>query len=168
MYQPNVESDFSSFPTGSQGSNFTFAGDFTVEAWVYYTSASSGDTSLYVTSQDGSSYFALNISMTSGNYNIYLNSGATAIAHGITANTWTHVAMTISGTTIKIYINGTLNTTSATYTGVAAAGLNTTDLVGLEGSGTYFTGYLNDLRITKGVARYTSTFTPPTTAFTAK
>ena len=30
---------------------------------------------------------------------------------------------------------------------------------------TYFAGYLQDVRITKGIARYTQNFTPPTTAF---
>ena len=34
-----------------------------------------------------------------------------------------------------------------------------------SGSSEYLTGYIDDLRITKGYARYTATFTPPTAAF---
>ena len=161
MYQAAVDSDFPSFPTGSQGSNFTFAGDFTIEGWVYYLSASSGDTSLYVTSQDGSSYFAFNISMTSGNYNIYLNSGATAIAHGITANTWTHVAMVRSGSTVTLYTNGV---SKGTLTNSSTLGYSTMNLNRCGGGVGGVSRYVSSFRIVKA-AIYTAAFTPTNRPF---
>ena len=161
MYQAAVDSDFPSFPTGSQGSNFTFAGDFTIEGWVYYTSASSGDTSFYVSTQDGSSYFALNISMSAGNYNIYLNSGATSIAHGITANVWTHVAMVRSGSTVTLYTNGV---SKGTLTNSSTLGYSTLAINRCGGGVGGVTRYVSSFRIVKA-AIYTAAFTPTNKPF---
>ena len=58
----------------------------------------------------------------------------------------------------KIYIDGTLEATGT-------LGDNYTDSsFEIGGNSTYYTGYLSDLRITKGLARYTANFTPPTAA----
>jgi hypothetical protein len=91
--------------------------------------------------------------------------GAEVIAPAgtITLNTWTHVAWTRSGSSNRLFINGTQvgsTTTDATnYTSTAS-------FIGASQSGTLpFAGYIDDLRITKGYARYTSNFTPPSSAF---
>jgi hypothetical protein len=81
-------------------------------------------------------------------------------------NTWHHVAMTRSGTTGYVLVDGVLkNTISALNTPAPS----TKELkVGAwdYSSGTeYFNGYIDDLRITKGVARYTANFTPPAAPF---
>jgi hypothetical protein len=86
-----------------------------------------------------------------------------APAGTITLNTWTHVAWTRSGSSNRLFINGTQvgsTTTDATnYTSTAS-------FIGASQSGTLpFAGYIDDLRITKGYARYTSNFTPPSSAF---
>jgi hypothetical protein len=78
--------------------------------------------------------------------------------------TWYHLAVVRSGSNFYLYVNG-INVNSSTNTG----SLNTTNTVGIniggQSSGDYFNGYIDDLRITKGVARYTTNFTPPTSAF---
>jgi len=78
----------------------------------------------------------------------------------ITTGTWQHLAFVNDGTNIKIYLNGTNVGTQAvltptSYVGPLAIGLRSDSTLPLN-------GYIDDLRITKGVARYTASFTPPT------
>ena len=94
-------------------------------------------------------------------WNVSINSGFT-----VSLNTWYHVAFVRNGDTFTPYLNGVAGT-SATYSGslmTTASNL----YVGSYPSGTPkdpFTGNFQDVRITKGVARYTSNFTPPTQPF---
>jgi hypothetical protein len=77
------------------------------------------------------------------------------------ANTWTHIAFTRSGTTTRIYVDGTSVANASLSTSYAAANL----FVGND-SGFYFVGAMDDVRITNGYARYTgASFTVPTAAF---
>ena len=82
-------------------------------------------------------------------------------------NTWYHIAVVRSGTTIYFFVNGTQQTTQgsggssynfATPTSGFIIGAN-------NDTNEPFNGYMDDLRITKGVAVYTANFTPPTAAF---
>jgi hypothetical protein len=77
-------------------------------------------------------------------------------------NTWTHIAFVRSGTTLTCFLNGVSvgTTTTASSIGSASAG----SYIGSSQSGNYWFGYIDDLRVTKGYARYTSNFTPPTAA----
>ena len=80
--------------------------------------------------------------------------------------TWTHVAIENYNGTIKCFINGT-STYSATHTNTSTptAGLR----IGTRsGTGNYLNGFMEDIRITDGYARYQgNNFTPPTAALTA-
>ena len=87
--------------------------------------------------------------------------------------TWYHITVVRSGTATnntKIYINGvqqaqgTPSVTNSTSP-LTIGGTNAT--YGWD-SGYYTAGYIDDIRITKGYARYTTTFTPPTTAHPLK
>ena len=146
-------------------------GDLTLECWIYQTATS---TSTYRV------IFGDNVYGSAGGYTLYsynnaLNlwkgsggGGAEVIAPAgtITLNTWTHVAWTRSGSSNRLFINGTQvgnTTTDATnYTSTAS-------FIGASQTGTLpFAGYIDDLRITKGYARYTSTFTAPTSALKDK
>lgn len=157
IYQNDISGAYPVLPTGSQGSNFTFAGDFTIEAWVYYTSASGTDSSVYAASQDGTTnYFAFNINMSTNAYSVYLNGGATSIgSHGISANTWTHVALVRSGSTITAYTNGV---SKGTVTNSSTLGYSTLTAHRI-GTGAA-TRYITNFRMVKS-AVYTANFTPP-------
>jgi hypothetical protein len=66
-----------------------------------------------------------------------------------------------------LFINGTQEastTSSVSFDG----GVATPIYIGDAGFGEYYNGYIDDLRITKGYARYTSNFTAPTAAFKDK
>ena len=89
----------------------------------------------------------------------------------ITQNTWNHVAVSISSGTRRLFLNGTLLTSSTTTFGtgsIPAESYGSPLRVGNTQHPGYkwdLNGYIDDLRITKGVARYTANFTPPTLAF---
>ena len=85
----------------------------------------------------------------------------------ISTSTWYHVAAVRNSTTTTIYVNGT-SVASAT-TAVWTTG-SLPFYVGYfySGNGSNWNGYLSDLRITNGVARYTTNFTAPTTPFIAR
>jgi hypothetical protein len=101
-----------------------------------------------------------------------LNTG-TASATGVANSTWTHVVVQRRGTAIEYYINGVKDANAATLTAGAAlnyfAGeplaLGALQISTTSGGSTRYTGYIDDFRITKGVARYTSNFTPPAAAY---
>ena len=138
------------------------AGDFTIEGWVYLNAIGVA----YGIVSKGAAATGWSVNITSGNklqfsYTAANLTGATSLA----ASTWYYVTVVRSGSAsgnVKIYLNGTLDATSATA--VTDNFTQTSSLyVGASRTGTTaLNGYIDDLRITKGVARYTANFTPPT------
>ena len=76
---------------------------------------------------------------------------------------WHHIALSRSGTSLRLFFDGALQGASP-YTDNTNY-IGTGDLTVGKGVLGDFNGYIDDLRITKGVARYTSNFTPPTAPF---
>jgi hypothetical protein len=145
------------------------SGDFTVEAWVYLTVNIANATGGYLTDFRGGSTnnFALGFIGDSGVTKMYeyVNSGSasTTGTSTVTLNTWNHVAWVRSGTTVTMYLNGTSN---GSITSSYSQGATTVTICSrYTGATEFITGYVDDLRITKGYARYTANFTPPTAAF---
>lgn len=83
-------------------------------------------------------------------------------------NTWYHVAVSRQGTSLRAFIDGTQLGTTQTNS-VNYVRVNSDPLyIGQYFAGSanrYLNGYIDDLRITKGLARYTANFTPPTAPF---
>lgn len=145
-----------------------FTGDYTVECWINPTNFASQGVLFDFRTTNGASGGALQIYTTTGGVITVYGGSSTAtllITAGaaITSGTWTHVALSRSGTSTKLFINGTqtgLTATDATNYGLGALWVGT-----VAGAGNnYFNGYLDDVRITK-FARYTANFTAPISAF---
>ena len=83
---------------------------------------------------------------------------------GLMVGNWTHVACTFDGTTRRIFCNGNL-VGSDTPTGHNVTTVNPV-IIGAD-SGSYFPGYISNMRVVKGVAVYTANFAPPTSPLTA-
>ena len=143
--------------------------DWTLECWAYIVSYSNspylfnkgGVAATYYTNysfvipSSGVAYMAL------GN-----NGGESGYNFGsVSTNTWYHFAATRQGNTIRTFLNGTLvtNTTIGTAMADNGEGLYVGCLKNLTSN--VLNGYVDDLRITKGYARYTANFTPPAAAF---
>ena len=161
----------SSFPAGlSFGTD-----DFTIEFWTFpYSSPNNNWSPFFTMGNNGGGQeirIGQNINGTgwgwlypnnSNNADVYAGYGTLPI------NTWHHIAMTRSGSTMRLFLNGAV---VATNTSVSFNFTNTTLLrVAMPqpayADGTY-NGYISNLRIVKGTALYTSAFTPSTTPLTA-
>jgi hypothetical protein len=145
-------------------------GSFTIEGWINVASVDATYRCIF------SIGTPVQIYARSGTIEVYFNdsddqvsyivNGQTGPASSITANTWAHFAVVRDGTTFTTYVNGVGGTAA---TGVSAAVFYSavSPLIGVAGPSLTlpFTGYIQDLRITNGYARYTANFTAPTSAF---
>ena len=149
------------------------SGDFTIECWVYMLGLGSDRQFVQLDIGTTNTNVALSINGSgntvrfllrdnSGNNNLDINSSVS-----LSANTWYHIAGTVSGTSGKLFINGSsTDGASGTVSGTRQAS-GTVCRVGVNTDNTsrYMYGYIDDVRLTKGYARYTSNFTPATAAF---
>jgi len=155
--------------------------DYTVEFWIYSSTRHSGTPFARVIETN-------QIFTTNGDFKIWLtgndaegNFGASnnAIEHAaqdnndvivsseFTLNRWNHVAVTRQSGTGRIFMNGVLQDTASDTTDYNQAG-NRGFTIGYRPyfeNNTYFNGFLSEIRITTGVARYIENFSVPTTTF---
>ena len=156
---------------GQVSPNLSFGtGNFTIEGWAYVTNT--GTTFQCMLSIGA----PVQIYARSGTIKIYFNdtddtttyivNGAEGPASSVSPNTWFHFAVVRNGTTFSAYVNGVAGTPTTGISDQVALSANPISL-GIYGATSTlpFTGYMDDIRITKGYARYTANFTPPTAAF---
>jgi len=153
---------------------YGWTGDFTIEAWVYHTSFGAYSNAIYTTGANsslGADFFELGAN-SGGRYQVFWGSGSPIIlapaADAVPVNTWSHVALTRSGSTLRLYLNGTLSA-STTKSGALPSSTTDRSFIGTQAYGPgastrSFYGYMSDVRLTKGLARYTANFTPPAAA----
>jgi hypothetical protein len=165
------------YATTPNGTDFQFgSGDFTIEAWIY-PNANTGHVIAAnwrgVNATDCAWIFYLTSGKLQLSYGVGSTNTGTASATGVSNSVWTHVVVQRRGTAIEYYINGVKDANSATLTSGAVlnyyagepVAIGALQISSTSGGSTRFNGYIDDFRITKGVARYTSNFTPPTAAY---
>lgn len=148
------------------------AGDFTAEAWIRLGAVGASQKIMGVWSDTSAVGFSWKVEVINTNYLqfTYSTTGGNffnlaATSSPFVTNTWYHIEVVRSSTNIYLFVNGvllnTLAVAAASFYAVASSKLFE---VGRDGAGpaAYFNGYISDLRLTKGVARHTATFTPPT------
>jgi len=154
--------------TSSPIQSFSFPGDYTIECWVR-TSSFSTDQGIFDTRNSGVSTLGVTVFFdTNSKINLFMN-GLTRITSSTSysTNTWYHIALVRSGSTNTLYVDGTSVGTYTFSSSLTDNSLTVGSVVDFrDTTSTYhFNGYIDDLRITKGYARYTTTFAPPTAAF---
>jgi len=140
-------------------------GNWTVEGWFYATDLSNFRT---IINQDASWELTLYGSKlrvvvdTDGSWNRdYVN--LYAMSDTLSLNTWYHFALVKNGNSVKGYTDGTEYYSNASFTSSPYSTPSKKVRIGRgQDSPYYWQGYLQDIRITKGLARYTANFTPPT------
>ena len=149
-------------PTTSDFFNFGTQ-PFTIEFWMYLTNIS-GEKVL-LESRAGHSDAGLLIMLNSGVMkNLTSNAVRTTGGTTIAADTWYHVAVVRDSTSLRTYLNGTEESGSASYTSAITCPFSKFRLGARFDGANPPAGYFSDVRITKGLARYTANFTAPTEA----
>jgi hypothetical protein len=169
----NGSSDYLTMPDNA---NYVISGDFTVEAWIYPTSFAGTNGNIVLAQWPGGT-------ASNQSFQFYVNStGKVGLVYGIgatnaavvgtslscTLNTWNHIAVTRSGTTVRYFVNGALDATSSTVSGAFnnSTGVMSVGRINASDSG-YFSGYISNCRLVIGTALYTTAFTPSITPITA-
>lgn len=165
----NTDNSYANYLTTPDNAGFQMStGNFTLEAWIYLISKPRNTAGILCSGSasfgDNGGYFVVD----SSNRIQFGLPGFAVFGGTISTGQWYHVAGTRSGTTTRIFIDGTLTSTGTSDSN--NYNFSKDNLLigrnGWDGSGSQaFHGYIDEVRITKGVARYTATFTPPTAAF---
>lgn len=153
--------------TQSSGQQVSFGtGDFTIEAWIYFLStaypAQSGimfgsgvGWTLYIYPSNRLQWGTISPQSPAN-----LLTGNTTLTTG----RWYHIAVTRRSGTVNLWVDGVSDGSVSDTSNYSASGILQ---IGLSHSNYPFYGYMDDLRITKGLARYQSNFTPPTQQLSA-
>jgi hypothetical protein len=140
-------------------------GDFTIEFWAWKSAngTSGFDTPISVGSTGNfNSGFAVELSASRGF--CFLYDAAVRISFSLNPNdsTWHHYAVVRNGSTFALYRDGVQLTTATLTPTLGITGF--ANIANGANGTTFFNGYIDDLRVTKGFARYTANFVPPTSA----
>jgi hypothetical protein len=162
----NGSTDYLSTPSNAA---FTLGtGDFTIEAWIYPTSNSAiyGIIGLADAGSAGSFVLFYNTgsagTFSPGKVSFLNIAGTRAASTGsVSANTWTHIAVSRASGSLKMFFNGVLDSTTA-FTDNSTKTVCTIGRPFTTLNQEYFPGYVSNARIVKGVAVYTGAFTVPT------
>ena len=160
---------------GSEWNSNLNSGDFTVEFWIRLDTL--GDSRI-ITNYNGSNGWGVAMWSGGGGTNYFdgywYSGGWKYVQYGVggssqyttpSVDTWYHLAFVRDGNDWSLYLNGTLEGTRTGLSGnITSSSLGALELGRRYLGDQYVDGYIDDLRITKGLARYTSNFTPPTTA----
>ena len=156
---------------------------FTIEAWIYPLPLVHGDGGCILTNRpmwgggayNVQIYFGLTNDYNPPWYRLYfgMGDGNTYLCSFWTPNaiplySWSHVCVVIDLSYVRLYVNGVLENSRAWNNVILKSSYNqSTCHIGYGAyNSQYFSGYIDDLRVTKGIARYTSNnFIPTTTPF---
>ncbi len=143
------------------------ADNFTIDCWVYITNAAQYQ-GVIAQRTAAKSNFAWQIMLNSMKVRFeYSLNGTTPVGAdfntALTTGKLYHIAVVRNGNIIKCYIDGIAETTTINIsTGIIFNSSEAVFIGLLKGNNYYFFGYMDELRISKGIARWTANFTPPT------
>jgi len=145
--------------------DFSFGTEnFTVEFWYYHL----GGTDKGLFANNSGSGVGVNFLVGAlGSFRIYNGTSGGNVADFSASpalNTWQHVAVVRQSGTVTLYVNGAASGT-ANWAGVNAGNVATFSVGAAYGNARFANGYMDEFRVTKNIARYTSNFTPPTAPF---
>lgn len=155
--------------TIADSADWDWPGDYTVEAWVRWNDLTGSQTVISRIFNDGTA-FALRSDGTT--FYVMHNVNETIVSEtisncGFQINTWYHLAVTRSGSNVRFFVDGIQK--GSTGTSSTDLTFNTQIVIGARiytsGAEGNFKGWIDEIRVSKGIARWTSNFTPSTSAY---
>ena len=156
--------------TASDSADWAFGtGAFTIDFRVRFRSLPASGTQYTLTNQeaDGNNRIKLSVLNNAGTYQLLFRvfSGGSLVIDitqnaSLAINTWYHVALVRSGNSWYWFVNGTQAGTTITDAD-SVPDLAASYAIGHRTLAEYLDGYLDEFRVSKGVARWTANFTPP-------
>lgn len=169
------------FPYNTRSALDFGTGTYTVEAWIYRTAIGSVGTdttyqNILSTRTSGQGGWSLVLNNSDGRLAWQTGSGSVLVPSivgnyaAVPFDTWTHVAVSrqnTGGGGFRFFVNGFARDFTNPNTDNTSSDGTDNFVIGGDNSDSYtrFRGYIEDVRITKGVTRYTADFTPPTAEF---
>ena len=147
---------------------FFSTGDFTIDFWIRFNAfPSSGDSMMIVgQTEGGGDHWFVSLTNDSGTYKwkFQVQAGgqstiSTQQSDSISTGIWYHVALIRTGNTFRFFRDGSQVGSDATDSD-AINNLPVALLIGSSNGGSYFNGWLDEIRINKGTAIWISAFTP--------
>jgi hypothetical protein len=153
------------------GAVLSFPADFVLEAWVYPTSLGAYAPIMEGRTSASFQNWICGLYNVSGAYRLdFVTDGGGSArltsASPVPLNQWSHIVFVRSGSTLACYINGTRDVNTVSYSGTLAPA-DSVVTIGKNVDGNYFTGYIDEIRATRGSDRsFTgATIAVPTTPF---
>jgi hypothetical protein len=148
------------------------SGDFTLECWLNLANVATLNQAILAQFSSGPGQYSwmLRYNGASG-IGFYVSGDGTALttvanAWVPVAGTWYHVAAVRSGTSLLVFVNGVLLATTGTFSGPLFDSNQPLTIGGNAAGGWSLNGSLDEVRISKGIARWTSNFSVPTAPYT--
>jgi len=163
MYFPGV-SDYLTMTPVSTSSYALGISDFTVEMWIYVLPFVGWTNSNLQPTTFRSIFDMRTTNTANAGFDIYLgntgtlNVGTLGLDYIrsttlVTVNTWHHVALVRLSNVFTLYLDGF---TEGTYSSATPNFINPITRIGFGAQANYFNGYIDEVRVTRGVARYTT------------
>lgn len=135
-------------------------GAFTFECWFYVLSWSPSLASLFNIGSFGNGAL---FRVQQNTVELWINGTVMNITASISSGAWHHIAWARSGGVVSVYLDG-VSIGSSSFAGSIPSG-NLLVGVSAHNGGEYINGFIDELRLTNGVARYAAGFTPPVAPF---
>jgi hypothetical protein len=151
----------------SGGNDFAFEDkDFTIEAWIYPRSNGGYDSKVFYDSR--TRYFnpTRPVLYLTGFQQLTYNNGSDDVIYGheVQLNKWSHVAVSRKNNKTKLFLNGTQTGNTYVDNNHYECSINR-PIIGGSFDNSNFIGFIDDVRITKGIAKYTTNFVPSSTLY---
>ncbi len=164
----SVVLDGSSSLTAPSSVDFNFeSGDWTIDYWVRYNTLASDKIVVDINSNLG-----VRVNQRAGvaQAEVILNGGVRsfALSSDYTTGVWYHIAIVLNQSNLYFFRDGIQQGSVSSFSEPLTGGIEGISIGGAIGGGSALDGWMDEVRITKGVARWTSNFTPPVAPYSVK